>query len=78
MEALERARQALLSAGVEVLGITDHGFVRSIYFFDPNGIRLELTIDVSDVQVSESDIEAAHEALGHWVAEKPARLAAAA
>ena len=28
--------------GVEVLGVTDHGVFHSIYFFDPNGHRLEL------------------------------------
>ncbi|MEI8029823.1 MAG: VOC family protein [Comamonadaceae bacterium] len=28
--------------GVEVLGVTDHGAFHSIYFFDPNGHRLEL------------------------------------
>ena len=78
IEALERARQALLRAGVEVLGITDHGFVRSIYFFDPNGIRLELTIDMSDDPVSASEIESAHVTLGNWVAEKAARRAATA
>ena len=78
MAALERARQKLLGAGVEVVGITDHGFVRSIYFFDPNGVRLELTIDVSDVEVSKTDIAAAHVALGEWTAEKSARRAATA
>jgi glyoxylase I family protein len=40
---VEQAKQKLESAGVEVLGPTDHHFVKSIYFFDPNGIRLELT-----------------------------------
>jgi len=29
--------------GIEVLGIVDHKIFDSIYFFDPNGIRLELT-----------------------------------
>lgn len=29
--------------GVKVLGITNHGIFHSIYFFDPNGHRLELT-----------------------------------
>jgi catechol 2,3-dioxygenase-like lactoylglutathione lyase family enzyme len=29
--------------GVEVLGVTDHGIFHSIYFFDPNGHRLELS-----------------------------------
>jgi len=28
--------------GVAVLGVTDHGAFHSIYFFDPNGHRLEL------------------------------------
>ena len=28
--------------GVEVLGVTDHGVFHSIYFFDPNGHRIEL------------------------------------
>ncbi|MCK7580004.1 MAG: VOC family protein [Chromatiales bacterium] len=28
--------------GVEVLGVTDHGAFHSIYFFDPNGHRVEL------------------------------------
>ena len=34
--------------GVEVLGITDHHIFHSIYFFDPNGIRLELTAQLAD------------------------------
>jgi outer membrane lipase/esterase len=29
--------------GVDVLGVTSHGIIHSIYFFDPNGHRLELT-----------------------------------
>ena len=31
--------------GINVVGVTDHGFVKSIYFFDPNGIRLEFTAE---------------------------------
>ena len=37
------AKQRLEAAGIEVLGITDHHFINSIYFFDPNGIRLEFS-----------------------------------
>lgn len=40
------AKAELESKGVEVLGPTDHGIIRSIYFFDPNGHRLELTVRV--------------------------------
>ena len=39
------AKKRLEQAGIEVVGVTDHGFVQSIYFFDPNGIRLELTTE---------------------------------
>ena len=42
-ERLLEVRERLEKAGVEVVGVTDHGFVRSIYFFDPNGLRLEMT-----------------------------------
>ena len=35
-------KQHLEHNGVEVLGVTDHGIFHSIYFFDPNGHRLEL------------------------------------
>jgi catechol 2,3-dioxygenase-like lactoylglutathione lyase family enzyme len=35
-------RDHLEANGVEVLGVTDHGVFHSIYFFDPNGHRLEL------------------------------------
>jgi len=29
--------------GIETRGISEHGFVRSIYFRDPNGYVIELT-----------------------------------
>ena len=31
------------AAGLEVRGVSDHGFIRSIYFRDPNGYVIELT-----------------------------------
>lgn len=41
-EELLAYRDHLQANGVEVLGVTDHGAFHSIYFFDPNGHRLEL------------------------------------
>src|SRR5207247_10938162 len=42
---LARWREWLAQNGVEVLGPVNHkGMIESIYFHDPNGIRLELTI----------------------------------
>ena len=39
--ALETLRKRLLVAGCEVTPVVDHGFIRSVYFTDPNGIALE-------------------------------------
>ena len=36
-------RDWIVSQGVEVIGPVDHKIIYSIYFYDPNGIRLELT-----------------------------------
>jgi len=41
-EELVATKARLEAHGIEVLGIVDHKIFDSIYFFDPNGIRLEL------------------------------------
>lgn len=41
MKTLMRYKKRIESHGVEVLGPVDHTICQSIYFFDPNGIRLE-------------------------------------
>lgn len=51
---LEAAKKHIESEGVEVLGPTNHGIFQSIYFFDPNGHRLELVANTrTDEQVAE-------------------------
>ena len=42
MDTLLAYKSKLEENGIEVLGVTDHGLFHSIYFFDPNGHRLEL------------------------------------
>lgn len=42
-KALLEAKAELEAKGLDVVGVTDHSIIRSIYFFDPNGHRLELT-----------------------------------
>lgn len=49
-EALEQAKHRLEAEGVEVLGIVDHKWFDSIYFFDPNGIRLELVFRTAPIE----------------------------
>ncbi len=51
LNALLAAKKHLEDNGVKVLGITNHGIFHSIYFFDPNGHRLELTYN--DVHAEE-------------------------
>jgi catechol 2,3-dioxygenase-like lactoylglutathione lyase family enzyme len=40
--ALVEYKEHLEANGVDVLGVTDHSVFHSIYFFDPNGHRVEL------------------------------------
>ena len=44
--ALLVAKAHIEAEGVDVLGPTYHGMFRSIYFFDPNGHRLELACNI--------------------------------
>lgn len=42
-EAVDEWAEHLRDCGVEFIGPIDHGIIYSVYFHDPNGIRLELT-----------------------------------
>ena len=42
LETLLATKARLEAAGINVLGPTDHTLFQSIYFFDPNGHRIEL------------------------------------
>ena len=53
--------------GIETRGITDHGFIESIYFRDPNGYVLELAAKTTQVFANESS---ARDALNAWQASK--------
>lgn len=57
-DALLRLRDRLKSHGCEVTDVIDHGFLRSIYFSDNNGIALEAswwTLDPTGRPVDYSD-----------------------
>ena len=75
---LRRAKDALEASGVAVLGVTDHHFIESIYFFDPNGIRLELTTDTGMTDYTAKKLASAHADLAAWTTEKRQRLGQAA
>jgi catechol 2,3-dioxygenase-like lactoylglutathione lyase family enzyme len=48
-DEVDRWHQWLGEHGVEVLGPVDHKIIYSIYFHDPNGLRLEITTPTSPV-----------------------------
>ena len=57
--------------GIEVRGPVDHGFVRSIYFRDPNGYVIELTASTGKHQeIMDPAISKPHDALARWQAAK--------
>ena len=59
------------AAGVETRGISDHGFIDSIYFRDPNGYVIELTAKRADHDdILAAAAKDARPALDDWQAAK--------
>jgi catechol 2,3-dioxygenase-like lactoylglutathione lyase family enzyme len=50
---LQATKLRLEAAGISVVGPTDHTIFKSIYFFDPNGHRLELAADTATPEMSQ-------------------------
>ena len=66
-EELKAWRRRINQAGRPCFGPIDHEFIHSIYFFDPNGIPLEITIkDASYEAVVAEDAANAHSVLKAW------------
>jgi catechol 2,3-dioxygenase-like lactoylglutathione lyase family enzyme len=57
------------AAGIETRGISDHGFIDSIYFRDPNGYVIELTAKRPDhADAMDPARNGAREKLDRWTA----------
>ena len=61
-----------IANGIETRGISDHGFIDSIYFRDPNGYVIELTAKRPDHDHDMGSGEDAHAILNRWSAQKSA------
>jgi glyoxylase I family protein len=70
MQSLLDMKARLEANGIEVLGPTDHHIFHSIYFFDPNGIRLELTAQLADEFQMLQESKTAHVRLQEWTRRK--------
>ena len=66
VKALEEAKAHLESLGIEVLGITNHGVFKSIYFFDINGHRLELAANTGTPEQMAELKRVAYDMVSEW------------
>lgn len=63
--AVDEWAERLVQQGVKVTGPTDHGIIYSVYFYDPNGIRLEFT--ATTVSSWKSHAEKANDDISAWL-----------
>jgi len=63
---LEATKVRLEAAGIPVIGPTDHTIFKSIYFFDPNGHRVELAADVGTPDMYRKLDEVKWDMLEEW------------
>ncbi|UCE31227.1 MAG: VOC family protein [Burkholderiales bacterium] len=65
-------------AGIETRGVSDHGFIHSIYFRDPNGYVIELTAKrPGHDEAMNPQLNGAREKLDRWQQRKAGAPAAA-
>ena len=66
LDELMAAKARLQSEGIEVVGPTEHTIFKSIYFFDPNGHRLELACDTATPEMNRKLDEVKWAMLEEW------------
>ena len=57
-------------SNIDTRGISDHGFIHSIYFRDPNGYVIELTAKTETLDENHLQPKNAHAVLKEWQANK--------
>ncbi len=67
---LLEGKRRLMERGIEIVGPTDHGFCKSIYFFDPSGHRMEMTAKTEKPGDRDRFARAAPLILAEWEARK--------
>ncbi|MCL6415669.1 VOC family protein [Aestuariirhabdus sp. Z084] len=72
LETLLAAKRRLVDAGIDVLGPTEHTIFKSIYFFDPNGHRIELAANTQQPGMLEELKRVAPAMLEEWSRTKQA------
>tara|TARA_B100000953_G_scaffold268428_1_gene237624 strand:- start:994 stop:1521 length:528 start_codon:yes stop_codon:yes gene_type:complete len=76
-EELTRYKERIEDLSIEVIGPINHGIFDSIYFFDPNGHRLELAVNKGTEEQMQQLKDVAEEMLEEWSVTKKAPQQAA-
>jgi glyoxylase I family protein len=71
-DALLAAKAQVEAEGIDVVGPTNHGIFQSIYFFDPNGHRLELVANTQTQEQIDELKRVAPDMLEEWSKTKKA------
>jgi catechol 2,3-dioxygenase-like lactoylglutathione lyase family enzyme len=71
-ETLVGCKERIESHGIEVLGPVDHTICKSIYFFDPNGHRLELAVDTTTPEMAKRLAQVSEAMMEEWTRTKKA------
>ena len=71
-DALLEAKKQVEAEGLDVIGPTNHGIFQSIYFFDPNGHRLELVSNTRTQEQIDELKRVAPDMLEEWSRTKKA------
>ena len=72
VDVMLKVKAKLEADGISVVGPTDHTIFKSIYFFDPNGHRLELAANTGTPKMATMLDEVKWEMLNEWAKTKRA------
>lgn len=77
VDEVEAMKKRLNDSGVKTTDVIDHDFIKSVYFFDPNGLRLEVTTRTEAPGYLKQAADEAHEIMKSWIKKKAALTAKA-
>lgn len=68
VEGLNQLHQRLVDCGARIENIIDHGLTKSVFFFDPDGNRLELMCNVMEPEDAKERLRKRHGDPPAWTA----------
>lgn len=72
LDVLVETKAKLEAKDIDVIGPTNHTIFKSIYFFDPNGHRLELAVNTATAEMDQMLDDVKWDMLNEWAKTKKA------